>query len=254
MTLYRHPDRQPAACLPMQPLTILTVEHPRAAAAALSPSRGRKGKRRKTRFPLRESAAVAAKGCTGWSVAMTRCCHPDRQTAACLPMQSLTILTVEHPRATSRSSPPQGGAREILTFLPGVKSHPLPQNTVYICLYFIEVERNITICIADNQNAKFFQICSSFKVIVFLAFFIMLTPVYFYGKFGSVTVKIKNICIHNLLTRKTKRMVFKKCEPELSFMLRHVFTKLLGVAYDLCMAIIYSHSSTCPKETWDKIF
>ena len=37
MTLYRHPDRQTAACLPMQALTILTVEHPRAAAAALSP-------------------------------------------------------------------------------------------------------------------------------------------------------------------------------------------------------------------------
>ena len=68
MTLYRHSDCQPAACLPMQSLTILTVVHPCAAAAALSPSRGRKilvplstfaplkgrkDKRRKTRFPLR---------------------------------------------------------------------------------------------------------------------------------------------------------------------------------------------------------
>ena len=68
---------------------------------ACHPSRGRKGKRRKTRFPLRGSAAVAAKGCTGWSVAMTLCCHPDRQTAACLPMQSLTILTTVHPRAAA---------------------------------------------------------------------------------------------------------------------------------------------------------
>ena len=32
MTLYRHPDRQPAACLPMQSLTILTVVHPCATA------------------------------------------------------------------------------------------------------------------------------------------------------------------------------------------------------------------------------
>ena len=91
MTLYRHPDCQPAACLPMQSLTILTTVHPCAAAVALSPSRGRKilvplstfatpqgdarGSTGNPRFPLRGSAAVAAKGCTGWSVAMTRCCQ-----------------------------------------------------------------------------------------------------------------------------------------------------------------------------------
>ena len=111
MTLYRHPDSQPAACLPMQSLTILTTVHPRAAFAALSPSRGRKGKRRKTRFPLRGSAAVAAKGCTGWSVAMTLYRHPDRQPAACLPMQSLTILIVEHPRATAAALFPSRGRK-----------------------------------------------------------------------------------------------------------------------------------------------
>ena len=128
MTLHCHFNRQTAACLPMQSLTILITVHPRAAAAALSPSRGRKGKRRKTRFPLRGSAAVAAKGCTGWSVVMTLYRHPDRQTAACLPMQSLAILTVENSHAAvaalspsrgrkilvplSTFATPQGGARD----------------------------------------------------------------------------------------------------------------------------------------------
>ena len=79
-------------------LTILTTVHPRAAAAALSPQESvsrnfqlpvapykfrslatPQGDARvsdeKTRFPLRGSAAYAAKGCTGWSVAMTRCCR-----------------------------------------------------------------------------------------------------------------------------------------------------------------------------------
>ena len=113
MTLYRHPDCQLAACLPMQSLTILTTVHPRATAwpslhrkasheifsrlwlpanfVRLPPlkgaqdisaafyfyhsSRGARVSDEKTRFPLRGSAAVAAKGCTGWSVAMTRCCQ-----------------------------------------------------------------------------------------------------------------------------------------------------------------------------------
>ena len=132
MTLYRHPDCQPAACLPMQSLTILTVVHPCAAAAALSPSRGRKvlvplstfvpsrGARGSTgnpRFPLRGSAAVAAKGCTGWSVAMTLYRHPDCQPAACLPMQSLTILTVVHPCATAWPSLHGKASHEIFSRL-----------------------------------------------------------------------------------------------------------------------------------------
>ena len=88
-------------------LTILITVHPRAAAAALSPSRGRKGKRRKTRFPLRGSAAVAAKGCTGQNVEMTLYRHPDSQPAACLPMQSLTILITVHPCAAAAALSPR---------------------------------------------------------------------------------------------------------------------------------------------------
>ena len=113
-------------------LTILTTVHPRAAAAALSPSRGRKGlvphstippqrgarvSTGNPRFPLRGSAAVAAKGCTGWSVAMTLYRHPDRQTAACLPMQALTILTVEHPCATAWPSLHRKASHEIFSRL-----------------------------------------------------------------------------------------------------------------------------------------
>ena len=100
MTLYRHPDRQTAACLPMQPLNDSYCSTPprrcrgplplkgaqdiSAAFYFCHSSRGARVSTGNPRFPLRGSAAVAAKGCTGWSVAMTLYRHPDRQPAACL--------------------------------------------------------------------------------------------------------------------------------------------------------------------------
>ena len=130
MTLYRHPDRQPAACLPMQPLNDSYCSTPprrcrgplplkgaqdiSAAFYFCHSSRGARVSTGNPRFPLRGSAAVAAKGRTGWSVAMTLHCHPDRQPAACLPMQSLTILTVVHPCATAWPSPPSRGRKGLV--------------------------------------------------------------------------------------------------------------------------------------------
>ena len=92
---------------------------------ALSPSRGRKGKRcfvlsvsngaggsgTISCFPLRGNAALAAKGCTRLRVEMKRKGGPDRQTAACLGECHFEALAVQHPRATTWPSPPQGGAR-----------------------------------------------------------------------------------------------------------------------------------------------
>ena len=124
-------------------LTILTTVHPPRHCVALSPSRGRKilvplstfapsrGASVSTgnpRFPLRGSAAVAAKGCTGWSVAMTLYRHPDRQPAACLeqcvindsyrraPLRHCVALSPSRGRKIlvplSTFATPQGGARD----------------------------------------------------------------------------------------------------------------------------------------------
>jgi hypothetical protein len=65
----------------------------------------------KNSFPLEGNAAVAAKGCTGWSMVVIHYCHPDCQPAACLPMQSLTILTIEHPRAAFAALSPSRGRK-----------------------------------------------------------------------------------------------------------------------------------------------
>ena len=93
---------------------------------ALSPSRGRKGKRcfvllpsqggarvsgKISCFPLRGNAALAAKGCTRLRVEKKSKGSPDRQTAACFWGMPLAVLAVQHPRATTWPSPPQGGAR-----------------------------------------------------------------------------------------------------------------------------------------------
>ena len=80
-------------------------------SSSLATSRGRKGKRDHLLFPLEGKCRAAAKGCTRPRVEMKRKGCPDRQTAACLGGVSFEALAVQHPRATSWPSPPQGGAR-----------------------------------------------------------------------------------------------------------------------------------------------
>ena len=78
---------------------------------ALSPSRGRKGQWHNSLFPLEGKCRAAAKGCTRLRVEKKRKGYPDRQTAACFWGMPLAVLAIEHPRATTWPSPPEGGAR-----------------------------------------------------------------------------------------------------------------------------------------------
>ena len=61
-------------------------------------------------FPLEGKCRAAAKGCTRLRVEKKRKGCPDRQTAG-LGGVSFEALAVQHPRATTWPSPPQGGAR-----------------------------------------------------------------------------------------------------------------------------------------------
>ena len=83
-------------------------------------------------FPLRGNAALAAKGCTRLRVEKKSKGSPDRQTAACFWGMPLAVLAVQHPRATTWPSPPQGGARFSgalyscrLQWSGGKRDHPL---------------------------------------------------------------------------------------------------------------------------------
>ena len=134
---------------------------------ALSPSRGRKVQRDHFLFPLEGKCRAAAKGCTRLRVEMKRKGCPDRQTAACLGGVSFEVLAVQHPRATSWPSPPQGGARGSGTlcshrlkktqgseaFFPRVKSQPVLQDAVNIFLYLNEMKRNVTTGVANHKNS-----------------------------------------------------------------------------------------------------
>ena len=142
------PDRQTAACLDGVSFETLAVQHPRATLwpspprweachlilsrlrlpanqVPLPPQGGARfsgvfrschlqwsgGQRHNLLFPLEGKCRAAAKGCTRLRVEMKRKGGPDRQTAACLGECHFEALAVQHPRATSWPSPPQGGAR-----------------------------------------------------------------------------------------------------------------------------------------------
>ena len=105
------PDRQTAACLGGVSFEVLAVQHPRATLWPSPPQGGARFSGTIPCFPLRGNAALAAKGCTRLRVEMKRKGCPDRQTAACLGGVSFEVLAVQHPRATTWPSPPQGGAR-----------------------------------------------------------------------------------------------------------------------------------------------
>ncbi len=119
------PDRQTAACLGGVSFEALAVVHPRATLWPSPPKGGARvsgalcshrlqwsgGKRHHLLFPLEGKCRAAAKGCTRLRVEMIRKGCPDRQTAACLGGVSFEALAVQHPRATTWPSPPQGSAR-----------------------------------------------------------------------------------------------------------------------------------------------
>ena len=161
------PDRQTAACFWRMPLAVLAIEHPRATLWPSPPQGGARFSGTIPCFPLRGNAALAAKGCTRLRVEMKRKGCPDRQTAACLGGVSFEVLAVQHPRATTWPSPPQGGARfsgalcschlkgaqGSEAFFPRVKSQPVLQDAVNIFLYLNEMKGNVTIGVANHKNS-----------------------------------------------------------------------------------------------------
>ena len=175
------PDRQTAACLGGVSSEALAVQHPRATTWPSPPQGGARfsgalcschlqwsrGQRHHFLFPLEGKCRAAAKGCTRLRVEMKRKGSPDRQTAACLGGVSFEALAVQHPRATTWPSPPQGGARVSgalcscrlkktqgsEAFFPRVKSQPVLQDAVNIFLYLNEMKGNVTIGVANHKNS-----------------------------------------------------------------------------------------------------